>query len=205
MKALTATLSIGLTPLLLTTQVQAVGVAFPIASAQPAGMTSSARSRGMSPESVIRLKSEVSQKLAQLFAGNVKVEKVLARMQKAFDNGESVELSQIAINSAYAVIGSAESNIEVAQDAFKIILSADRLTCRASLEKLRDETMNGLISTIETMKKIPDLAKQIEERQQTVVIIDTARMDLALNSDRIEMKRGMTREEKRQFILSHAS
>lgn len=204
MSALTA-LSIGLTPLLISTQVQVPSVAAPIANAQPAGLTSSARSRGMSAESVIRLKSEVSQNLAALFTGNVKLERALARMQKAFDNGEDIELSQTVINSALAVIGSAESNIEVAQDAFNIILSADRLPCRGSLEKLRDETMSGLIATIETMKKIPEFAKQIEEREQTVVVIDTTRMDIALNSDRIQMKAGMTREEKRQFILSHAS
>ncbi|MFS7192755.1 MULTISPECIES: hypothetical protein [Serratia] len=203
MKALA--LGIGLTPMLLTTQVQATSVAVPIANAQSTDLTSSARSRGMSAESAIRLKSEVSQKLAKLYVGNAKLEKALARMQKAFDDGEHIEISQTVINSANAVIGSAESNIDVAQDAFEKILSPDRLTCRASLEKLRDETMNGLIATIETMKKIPEFGKQIEQREHTVVVIDSSRMDIALNSGRIEMKVGMTREEKRQFILSHAS
>ncbi|EIT7187704.1 hypothetical protein MZT64_001425 [Serratia marcescens] len=203
MKALA--LSIGLTPLLLTTQVQATSVAVPIANAQPTGLASSAKNRGLSAESAIRLKSEVSQKLAQLFAANVKLEKALARMQKAIDDGEHIEISQTVINSAHAVIGSAESNIDVAKDAFDKILSADRLACRTSLEKLRDETMNGLIATIETMKKIPEFGKQIEQREHTVVVIDSSRMDIALNSGRIDMKPGMTREEKRQFILSHAS
>ncbi|EKN6017352.1 hypothetical protein DVQ57_22460 [Yersinia enterocolitica] len=200
-----ATLSIGLTPLLLTTQVQAIDVAVPLANAEPAGLTAAARNRGMSAQAAIRLKSEVSDKLKKLFVGNVKLEQALARMQKAFDNGEHVELSQTSLNSALAVIGSAESNKEMAQDVFAKILSAEQLVCRGSLEQLRDETMSGLNATIETMKKIPDFAKKIEARENSVVVLDHTRMDIALSSDRITMKQGLTREEKRQFILSHAS
>ncbi|MGL4926536.1 MAG: hypothetical protein ACRC4K_06860 [Plesiomonas shigelloides] len=195
-------LSIGL---ILATQAQATNVAVPIANAQPTGLTTSARNRGLSAESVIRLKNEVSQKLERLFAVNVKLENALARMQKAIADGEHVEISQTVINSAYAVIRSAESNIDVANDAFDTILSADSLVCRISLEKLRDDTMSGLRATIETMKKIPEFAKQIEQREHSVVVIDSSRMDIALNSGRIDTKIGMTREEKRLFILSHAS
>ncbi len=34
---------------------------------------------------------------------------------------------------------------------------------------------------------------------------DRARMDRALQSEMIEMPQGLTREEKRQFILAHSS
>ncbi|MGO2923877.1 MAG: hypothetical protein ACTIDX_17090 [Hafnia paralvei] len=202
---LITTLSVSLAPLLLSTQVQATSVAVPIANAQPTNIAPSARNRGMTAEAVLRLKGDVSQKLTHLFTVREKLDRALAKMQQAFDQGEYVDLPQTIVNSALAIIASAESTIDVTNDSFSRILSAERLVCRASLESLREETILGLTATIETMKKIPEFSKQLENREKTIVMIDQGRMALALNSDRIEMKSGMTREEKRRFILSQAS
>jgi len=205
MKAFTTTLSVGLTPLLFSTQLQATSVAVPIANVQPARLTSSARSRGMSAEAVIKLKNEVTQKLSLLFSSREKLDKGIARLQTAVDNGQEVVLTPTQVKAATAIIGSAESAIEVAQGVFSNILDAEHLPCRASVESLRDETVSGLNDTINTMKKISKIAEQIADRQRTVIVIDPERMAIAINSDKIQMKQGMTREEKRQFILSQVS
>lgn len=200
-----ATLGISLAPLLLTTQAQATNVAVSITSAQNITYTPSFRTRGMNPDVALRLKGDVSGHLRQLFVIRDKLEKGIARLQFALDSGEPVLLSSALVSAALAGISSGEAAIEMTEDSFSRILSADRVACRPALEALKAETLTGLFATIETMKKIPELAKQTAEREKAVISFDKNRMSLALKSDKIEMIPGMSREEKRRFILSHAS
>ncbi|WP_086869625.1 hypothetical protein [Kosakonia pseudosacchari] len=200
-----ATLGMSLAPLLLTTQAQATNVAVSITSVQNITYNPSFRSRGMTPDAVLRLKGDVSGHLKQLFVIRDKLEKGIAKLQIAFDNGEPVHLTQALVSAAIAGISTGEAAVEITEDSFSRILSADRVACRTALEALKAETLTGLFATIETMKKIPELAKQTAEREKAVIAFDKNRMSLALASDKIEMTPGMSREEKRRFILSHAS
>lgn len=205
MNFLTTTLSLSLAPLLLSTQAQASQVAVPIASAQSSKMTQASNRRGLSPESALRLKAEVSKQLAQLFELRQRLERTIAKMQEAFDKGEYVDLSPSLNQAAESGIEMGEITIVMARDSFGRILAADRVACRPALVALQEDTIKGLSETIDAMKKIPELSKQIDARGKAVVVIDENRIATALNSDKIEMKAGMSREEKRRFILSHAS
>ncbi|WP_318369629.1 hypothetical protein [Enterobacter sp.] len=202
---LIATFGMGLAPLLLSTQAQATSVAVPITSVQPQNHTPSYRSRGMTPVAALRLKGDVSGRLKDLFIIREKLENAIARIQVALDGGAPVSIPAALVKAAVSAISTGEATVEIADESFSIILSADRVACRPALEALKDETIGGLIATIETMKKIPELAKQAESREAAIVAFDKERMSLAVNSDKIEMKPGMSREEKRRFILSHAS
>lgn len=202
---LIATLGMGLAPLLLSTQAQATSVAVPITSVQQTTYTPSQRNRGMTPDAALRLKGDVSGRLKQLFTIREKLENAIGRIQIALDNGTPVTIPAALVKAATSAISTGESTVEIAQESFSRILSAERVACRPALEALKDETINGLVATIETMKKIPELSKQAESREAAIVAFDKERMYLAVNSDKIEMKPGMSREEKRRFILSHAS
>lgn len=205
MNLLTTTLGLSLAPLLLSTQAQASQVAVPIANAHSAKLTMSSGRKGITPETALRLKADVSKRLGQLFELRQKLDRAIAKMQDAFDKGEHVELPTPLIDAAEKGIEMGEITITMARLSFENILASDRVACRPALKLLCDDTVNGLSATIETMKKIPELSKQMDARKKAVVVIDENRMANALKSDRIEMKIGMTREEKRRFILSHAS
>lgn len=206
MNLIATTLSLSLTPLLLSTQAQASQVAVPIASVQslkPAQPNS--RSKVMTAESALRLKAEVSRHLSHLFELREKLERAIRKVQEALDKGEHVDLSAALIQAAESGIEMGEVTITVAKDSFGAILASERVACRLALTVLRDETIKGLSATVETMKKIPEMSRQIDTRKKTVITFDENRITSALNSDRIEMKGGMSREEKRRFILSHVS
>jgi len=205
MNFLTTTLSLSLAPLLLSTQAQASQVAVPIATAQSVKLTQSSGRKGFTPEAALRLKADVSKRLAQLFELRLKLDRAIVKMQEAFDKGERVDLPAPLIHAAETGIEMGGVTITMARNSFETILASERVACRPALIELCNDTVNGLSATIETMKKIPELSKQIDARKKAVVVIDENRMANALNSDRIEMKAGMTREEKRRFILSHAS
>ncbi|EMD9275295.1 hypothetical protein VWV82_003938 [Cronobacter malonaticus] len=202
---LITTLGLSLTPLLLSTQAQASSVAVPITTVQPLSNSAPYRNRGMSPDAALRLKGDVSARLKQLFTIREKLENAIARIQVALDSGNPVQIPPALVKAAVSAISTGEVTVEIAEESFSRILSAERVACRPALEALKDETINGLVATIETMKKIPELSKQAESREAAVVAFDKERMSLAVNSDKIEMKPGMSREEKRRFILSHAS
>lgn len=199
------TLGVGLAPLLLSTQAQATSVAVPITRVQPAEFTSAARGRGMTPEDVLRLNGEISPLLSQLLDFNRDLEEGIDVLHTAIGKGERVEISQSLVNSADSSIESAKASMALAQEAFGYVLSVERIACRPMLEELQTKTIAGIAASIETMKKIPELSKQASEQTKAVVAFEQDRMSVALNSDRIEMKPGMSREEKRRFILSHAS
>lgn len=205
MNLLTTTLGLSLAPLLLSTQAQASQVAVPIASAQSLKMTQTSGRRGLSPDEALRLKADVSKRLLQLFAQRQKLERAIAKMQDAIDKGEHMDFPEHLIQAAESGIEMGEVTISMANDSFGSILTSERVACRPSLVALQVETISSLTATIETMKKIPELSKQMDIRKKAVVVIDENRIASALNSDKIVMKAGMTREEKRRFILSHAS
>ncbi|UKY38198.1 hypothetical protein [Pantoea dispersa] len=200
-----ATLGLGLAPLLLSTQAQAASVAVPIASVQPSQKASSSRARGITPEAALRLKTDVSDRLADLFSVREKLEKAIGRLQISFDRGEHVEIPGELESAFAAAITAGESALVIVDTSFSKILGAERVACKPSLEALKAETIGGLVATIETMKKLPELSKQIQEKEAAVVTFEKERMSIALNSDKIEMKSGLSREEKRRLILSHAS
>ncbi|HFZ0536196.1 TPA: hypothetical protein ACIJO6_001524 [Klebsiella aerogenes] len=205
MNLLTTTLGLSLAPLLFSTQAQASQVAVPIASAQSLKMTQTSGRRGLSPDEALRLKADVSKQLMQLFAQRQKLERAIAKMQDAIDKGEYMELPEHLIQAAKFGIEMGEVTISMANASFGSILTAERVACRPALMTLQDDTIKSLVATIVTMKKIPELSKQMDIRKKAVVVIDENRIASALNSDKIVMKAGMTREEKRRFILSHAS
>ncbi|HCT3784463.1 hypothetical protein [Proteus mirabilis] len=130
-------------------------------------------------------------------------------VNKSLDNIDVIKFSSEELSKITKLVGRTTTAIGhtkgVISESFDSILKDPKLKILSPIADLRDRALKGMDNLMLTINKVSELRKTLENRQETIVVIDIDRMNHAINSTRHSAPKGMTREERRQFILSRAT
>jgi len=114
---------------------------------------------------------------------------------------------EVVLNGASRTIDVVRDNIMQSQDVFDTLIANLDQDEAYQAELLRSDTVKELNLVIASMERIININSAVNNDDvqiEPVVLFDIARMENALKGDTIMVPPGLSREEKRKFILSHA-
>lgn len=201
-------IGLALTTVLCSTQTQAlqtsnVSTSYVLASVKPCE-----RRVGVAATFSEYLK-KLREKLKMLSLERSAIDDILSGIYMDVNSSQRQSLPDTVVILAKNALVQVEETIMISQVSFdKIMSEVDSNQLQDAIE-LRSETIRELDKVIVSLNNIIELDVETKmtcsEEFAPAVIYDIARMENALKSDIIQAPAGMTREEKRKFILSHAS
>jgi hypothetical protein len=114
---------------------------------------------------------------------------------------------EVVLNGATRTIDVVRDNIMQSQEVFDTLIANLDQDEAYQAELLRNDTVKELNLVIASMERIININSAVNNddvQSEPVVLFDIARMENALKGDTIMVPPGLSREEKRKFILSHA-
>ncbi|WP_273839350.1 hypothetical protein [Providencia rettgeri] len=149
---------------------------------------------------------DLSERVSRLEEARVLLER---EVDKSLTDINNVRISKDELNKLARRVSKAISGIETAKvvisESFDSIFTDPELKDLSFAADLRDRALKGMDNLMLTINKVIELRETLENRQETIVVIDIDRMNHAINSTRHSAPKGMTREERRKFILSRAT
>ncbi|WP_293649594.1 hypothetical protein [uncultured Pantoea sp.] len=193
---------LALTTVFCTTQAQAVQTPsitynYVIASVKPSerrGVSFLTFARGMKAH------------LKRLSTKRQELDVVIEQIYRERPTSSDFLIPEVVSSGASRLIEVVRDNIMQSQEVFDTIIAKLDQDEAQQANLLRAETVKELNLVITSMESIIEINTAIANEIQTdpVVIFDIARMENALKGDTIIAPSGLSREEKRKFILSHA-
>ncbi|ETS33514.1 hypothetical protein BB987_13375 [Photorhabdus temperata] len=201
----TTVVGLALVPMLISTQAQAFQTSAPLARMiEEWGSTGGART--FPKKSVAALDASIREHLYALTHQCEELDKAIAETLNKINCGEDVVLSHSLISNSNSTISTIKESIQFADELFEDILCNIPSRSQATIKRLKHDTISGLQEVIKTMSNIVHIQEKIKDREMmAIVVIDKNRVEMVLASERIQAPRSMSREEKRKFILQHAS
>lgn len=154
---------------------------------------------------------KLRERLKMLAQQRSSIDDILSDITSNFSEYQGYPMPESVISVAKETLPSVQETIMISQESFdKIMSDIDHDQVDVAI-RLRAETVDELNKVVISLNHIIELdakmrmADAVSEEIDPAVIYDIARMDKALNADIIHAPQGMSREEKRRFILSQAS
>ncbi|MEX6157882.1 hypothetical protein [Providencia manganoxydans] len=132
----------------------------------------------------------------------IAIDKSLQDIENIRFSSDELSLLKKQVNKTISGIASAK---KVISKSFESIMKDPELKDLSFAADLRDRALKGMDELMLTINKVVNLKDALESRQETVIVIDVNRMNVAMSSVKHSAPKGMTREERRKFILSRAN
>lgn len=149
---------------------------------------------------------EINDKISRLEQARILLER---EVSQTMDNIDCVYFSDDELGRTAKLIDKTTDGIirakAVISKSFESILNDPRLKDLTFAADLRNRALKGMDNLMLTINKVVDLKEALENRQKTVVVFDVDRMNTAINSTRYRAPNGLSREERRKFILDRAT
>lgn len=199
-----------LTTVLFSTQAQAVqtsnaSISYVLASNKPCE-----RRSGISA-AFSEFAKKLRDRLKMLAQERSAIDDILSDLDLHLVNFQGHPMPERAVLLAKQSLPLVHETIMISHGSFDKIMSdinPDQVQDALALRKETIEELNKVVTSFNHIIELDEKMKSLVADNQEIepaVIYDIARMDKALKADMIVAPRGMSREEKRKFILSHAS